>query len=269
MLFSVDVGNTQTTLGLFEEDGELLRQWRMATDATDTADELHARLHGFFAARGLGLDCIKYTSIASVVPMLTRNWVRVARDTGGHEPFVIDASRDCGIDVRMPVPSQVGADRIANAIAARESYGSPVIVVDFGTATNIDVVDANGSFRGGAIMPGVLSSAEALFSHAAKLSSVPLVKPEHALGTTTEEAIQSGIVLGAAAQAEGLVRRIIDELATESPTMPRPTVVGTGGYATEVARATDLFDVVDPELTIRGIYLITAHAYAKHMARER
>ena len=142
-------------------------------------------------------------------------------------------------------------------------------MVDFGTATNIDVVDANGSFRGGAIMPGVLSSAEALFSHAAKLSSVPLVKPENALGTTTEEAIQSGIVLGAAAQAEGLVSRIIDELATESPTMPRPTVVGTGGYATEVARATDLFDVVDPELTIRGIYLITAHAYAKHMARER
>ena len=148
----------------------------------------------------------------------------------------------------MPDPRQVGADRIANAIAARGTYGSPVIVVDFGTATNIDVVDQRGRYRGGAISPGLMLSANALFSRAARLASVPIEAPARTLGNSTESALQSGLVVGAAAQAEGLVARIRAELGA-----PDATVVGTGGLAGTVAQATDLFDAVDPDLTLRGI----------------
>lgn len=191
MLLTVDVGNTQTTLGLFDADGTLRRQWRMATDHTDTADELHERLYGYFLMFGLTLQSVTDVAIASVVPILTQEWQYMMSNLlMAEDVLLVDATRDCGIRIDMPDPHQVGADRIANAVAARERYGSPVIVVDFGTATNIDVVDAAGAFRGGAIMPGLLSSAQSLFAHAARLSSVPLVVPPHALGTTTETAVQ-------------------------------------------------------------------------------
>ena len=268
MFLSVDIGNTQTTLGLFQLDGTLLRQWRMATDHTDTADELHERLFGYFQMFGLSLSDVTDVAVAGVVPILSQSWQRMLREVVGSEPLMVDATRDCGIAINMPNPREVGADRIANAISARNTYGAPVIVVDFGTATNIDVVDASGAFRGGAIMPGLLLSAQSLFSRAAKLSSVPLVPPERTLGDTTESAVQSGIVVGAAAQAEGLVRRIQDELAAEGTDVPRATVVGTGGFSSTIAEATDLFDAVDPDLTIRGIYQIWRHAVEKHASRE-
>ena len=267
MFLSVDIGNTQTTLGLFELDGTCLRQWRMATDRTDTADELHERLYGYFQMFGLSLSDVTDVAVAGVVPILSQSWQRMLREVVGTEPLMVDATRDCGIDINMPNPREVGADRIANALSVRITYGAPVIVVDFGTATNIDVVDAKGAFRGGTIMPGLLLSAQALFDRAAKLSSVPLVVPPHALGNSTETAVQSGVVIGAAAQAEGLVRRIQEELAAEGDNVPRATVVGTGGYATTIAEATDLFDAVDPDLTIRGIYQIWRHAVEKHLSR--
>lgn len=254
MILSIDVGNTQTTLALFSLDGTCERQWRMATAPSDTSDQLHARLHAYFQMFGLNLEDVTDVALASVVPILTQEWVRAVKNALGCEPLVIDARRDCGITVGLPNPTQAGADRIANALSARETYGAPVIVVDFGTASNIDVVDENGVFRGGCIMPGILLSAQALFSRAAKLSSVPLVVPPHTLGDSTETAVQSGIVIGAAAQAEGLVRRIKEELGR-----PDATVVGTGGYAKVIAEATDLFDAVDPDLTTRGIYLIWRH----------
>lgn len=267
MFLSVDIGNTQTTLGLFEPTGKLIRQWRMATDHTDTSDELHERLFGYFQMFGLSLSDVTDVALAGVVPILSQSWERMLREVVGTEPLMIDATRDCGIEVNMPNPREVGADRIANAVSARNTYGAPVIVVDFGTATNIDVVDASGAFRGGAIMPGLLLSAQSLFARAAKLSSVPLVMPPHALGNSTETAVQSGMVIGAAAQAEGLVRRIQDELATEGEDVPRATVVGTGGFSSTIAQATDLFDAVDPDLTIRGIYQIWRHAVQKHAER--
>lgn len=269
MFLSVDVGNTQTTLGLFEEDGSVTQQWRMATDRTDTADQLHGRLYGYFQMCGLSLDVVASVAIASVVPILAQSWQRMVRDALHTEPFMIDALRDCGISISMPDPRQVGADRIANALAARSTYGAPVIVVDFGTATNIDVVDWRGEFRGGAIMPGLLLSATSLFSRAAKLSSVPLVVPPRALGDSTETAVQSGIVIGAATQIEGLVERIQRELAEEGDDVPRATVVGTGGYSETIAQATEIFDALDPDITIRGIYQIWRHAVEKHAARQR
>ena len=267
MFLSVDVGNTQTTLGLFDEGGDVVRQWRMATDRTDTSDQLHETLYGYFQMLGLSLSGVEHVAIASVVPILAQSWQRMVRVAFGVEPLMIDATRDCGIPVTMPDPRQVGADRIANALAALTTYGAPVIVVDFGTATNIDVVDATGTFRGGAIMPGLLLSADSLFSRAAKLSSVPLVVPPRALGDSTETAVQSGIVIGAAAQIEGLVERIQQELAAEGSDVPRATVVGTGGYAETIAQATDLFDALDHDITIRGIYQIWVHAVEKRAAR--
>jgi type III pantothenate kinase len=271
VLLTVDVGNTQTTIGLFDEDGSLVRQWRMATDSTDTADELHERLFGYFQMFDLALDSVTDVAIASVVPILTQEWQYMMTNLlKAEDILIVDATRDCGIAIDMPDPRQVGADRIANALAARATYGAPVIVVDFGTATNIDVVDRAGNFRGGAIMPGLLLSAQSLFSRAAKLSSVPLVAPEHALGDSTETAVQSGIVIGAAAQAEGLVRRIMAELGETEKGLgaDQLTVVGTGGFSRVVAAATDVFDAIDPDLTVRGIYQIWKHRADKRASRE-
>lgn len=250
MFLAVDVGNTQATLGLLDREGRTVAGWRMSTVATDTSDMLHSRLWGFFQKDGLSLADVDAAGLACVVPVLTRAWDKcLSAVAGGRDRVcVLSPGSSYGMPVLMPDPRQVGADRIANALAARETYGAPVVVVDFGTATNIDVVDAGGAYRGGAISPGLMLSAGALFSHAARLASVPVEAPAHALGTTTEQAVQSGLVVGAAAQAEGLVARIEDELGIGDA-----TVVGTGGLARTVSQATDLFDAIDPDLTLRGI----------------
>ncbi|MBQ9059460.1 MAG: type III pantothenate kinase [Atopobiaceae bacterium] len=263
MLLCIDVGNTQTTIGLICEDHKLCRQWRMATSKSDTADQIRATLHGFFTMLDLDIHQVVDSAIASVVPTLGQSWERLLRDITGHDPLMVDATRDCGIDVALPYPQQIGADRIANAVSARDAYGAPVIVVDFGTATNIDVVDRTGAFRGGVIMPGLMLSANALFSYASRIASVPMVKPAHALGDTTDGAVQSGLVIGAAAMAEGLVSRIVSELGEE-----KVKVVATGGLASVVSEATDLFDTIDPDLTIRGIYQIWKHREEKRGAQD-
>lgn len=248
MLLTIDVGNTQTTIGLFDDNGSIETGWRMPTLHTDTSDSLRSRLHGYFVMDGYDYAAITDAAVASVVPVLTRAWLRCFQRMLGHDPLLVGPGAHCGMPINLQNPKRVGADRIANAVAAARRYGSPVIVVDFGTATNIDVVDQNGAYRGGTIGPGLILSADALFARAAKLSSVPIEMPAHALGDSTESALQSGLVIGAAAQAEGLVARIKDEL-----NIPSATVVGTGGLARTVSAATDLFDVIDADLTLRGI----------------
>lgn len=252
MLVSIDVGNTQTTLGLFSDDGtgDLIHAWRMSTTHADTADMLHARVVSYFDKDHIPLEELRFAALASVVPNLLRAWIRCFEQLLKIPLTVVESGNSYGMHVNMPIPTQVGADRIANALAARATYGSPVIVVDFGTATNIDVVDQHGSFRGGVISPGLILSAEALFARAAKLSSTPIIAPPYALGDTTERAIQSGLVIGAAAQTEGLVRRIIAELGLSEEEVP---VIGTGGLASTVSGATDIFTAIDPSLTLRGI----------------
>lgn len=254
MLVTVDVGNTQTTIGLFADDGTNLMCWRMPTLHTDTSDSLRSRLYGYFGMDGFDFGAIDDAAVASVVPVLTRAWLRCFQRVLGHDPLFVGPGASCDMPMNVQNPRKVGADRIANAAAAVRSYGAPVIVVDFGTATNIDVVDRSGAYRGGTIGPGLILSADALFARAAKLSSVPIEVPAHALGSGTEEALQSGLVIGAAAQAEGLVARIKEELGE-----PDATVVGTGGLARTVSAATDLFDVIDPDLTLRGIREIWAY----------
>lgn len=253
MLLTIDVGNTQTTIGLFAPDGKNVTCWRMPTQHADTSDSLRSRLHGYFVMDGYDVSAVHDAAVASVVPVLTRAWLRCFQRMLGHDPLIVGAGAHCGMPMTLKNPARVGADRIANAVAAIRRYGAPVIVVDFGTATNIDVVDRTGAYRGGTIGPGLMLSADALFSRAAKLSSVPIEAPAHALGDSTESALQSGLVIGAAAQAEGLVARIKDELD-----MADATVVGTGGLARTVGAATDLFDAIDSDLTLRGIREIWA-----------
>jgi type III pantothenate kinase len=251
MFLTVDVGNTQTTLGLLTQDGAVVEKWRMETRHTDTADTLEARIRAFFAMRDCSLAAISKTAIATVVPSLLHSWCRCLTRISGCEPHVVRAATLAPDIIDVPDPSAVGADRAANAVEALRLYGYPCIVVDFGTATNIDVIDARGRFVGGVISPGLMLSAESLFTRAARLSNVPIQMPDSVIGGTSETALQSGLVIGVAAQAEGLVARIKRELGVdECP------VVATGGLASTVSQATDCFTSVDPDLTLRGIYQI-------------
>lgn len=256
MFLAIDVGNSQTTIGVLD-GGTVCRRWRLKTDRLDTADELDAALRSFLALDGVELTSIEAAAVASVVPVLTDMWRIALEHALGEEPFVVSAADVRGIEVAMPYPTQIGADRIADAVEARATYGSPAIVVDFGTATNIDVVDAHGRYRGGCIAPGLMLSASALFEKAAKLASIPIEVPPAAIGDTTEHALQAGLVLGVAAQAEGLTSRIQAQLATEEGVerIDCP-IIATGGLARVIAQATDVFDAVDVDLTLRGIWRI-------------
>lgn len=246
MLLAIDMGNTQTALGLFDNE-ELLHSWRMPTDRTFTKDELHVRLLGYFHKDGFDLAQVNAIAFAGVVPQLMREWEGVAEVLNARLVVVGGATASV-TSIDAANPAEVGADRIANATAAAALYGSPSIVVDFGTATNIDVVNEQGAYIGGCIAPGIRVSLDALTARAARLASVPLEAPEQTVGRNTVEAVQSGTVIGAAAMAEGLVARIKRELGRDDA-----RVIATGGLARVVAEATDVFDVVDPQLTIKGI----------------
>lgn len=246
MLLAVDMGNTQTALGLFDGD-DLVHSWRMPTDRTFTADEVHMRLEGYFRMSGLDLSQVKAIAFAGVVPELSREWHAVAARLTA-TAVVVGTQTAQATKLRVANPAEVGADRIANAVAAETFYGAPAIVVDFGTATNIDVIDSEGYYIGGSIAPGIRISMDALTARASKLASVPLESPAHAIGRNTVECVQSGAVIGAAAMAEGLVTRIKNELGA-----PDARVIATGGLSSVVAQSTDVFDVIDNQLTLRGI----------------
>lgn len=250
MFLSVDVGNSQTAFGLFDEAGELAMSWRCQSDPKETSDELGLRLRGYLAMAGFGPKDVGKAGVASVVPGLERGWLR-ALGRLCESVGVVKPTMASPVEVALPLPQTLGADRLANAVAAMERYGAPVLVVDFGTATNIDVVDAAGRFVGGVISPGLMLSAEALFARAAKLANVAVECPPQVVGATSEEALQAGLVMGAAAQAEGLVARIQKELALSGC-----PVVATGGLARTVSRATSCFTAVDGDLTLRGIRLL-------------
>lgn len=246
MLLAIDVGNTQTVIGLFDGD-ELVTSWRIATDATATSDEIRIKLGGLFALNGWREAEVDAVGLASVVPPLTEAWTAVAGSAWGVDPVVIGPGVRTGLDIAVDDPSEVGADRIANAIAAIERFGAPVLVVDFGTATTIDVIDGRSRYRGGTISPGVETSADALFAQAARLYKVDLDTPGHTIGTNTRDSIQAGVILGEAARIDGLVDRIVAELGEE------PRVVATGGLAARVASVSRTIEEVDESLTLLGI----------------
>ncbi|MFR1637723.1 MAG: type III pantothenate kinase, partial [Eggerthellaceae bacterium] len=188
MLLAIDVGNTQTVVGIYQ-DGSLQYRWRVATNKSHTSDELRVKLVPLLAPEGLKLDDVRGVALASVVPALTMAWCAAAYRMIGKDALVCSAETAGSLfEADYPNPHEIGADRVADAVAAKALYGAPVIVVDFGTATNMEVVDADGRFIGGVIAPGVETSASALFSHATKLGAIDLVDPHTAIGHNTEEA---------------------------------------------------------------------------------
>ena len=243
-LLAVDVGNTQTALGLFE-NGELSRRWRLATEPQRTGDEL-----GLFLGGLLDLSSIEGISLASTVPSLVRSYEELATGAGV-TLLVLGPGTKTGIPIRYDDPREVGPDRIANAVAARERYGAPAIVVDFGTSTNFDVVSTGGEYVGGVLAPGIEVSMNALFERAARLVKVDFVAPETAIGKTTESALRSGLVYGFAGQVDGIVERIRAELGA-----PDAPVIGTGGLAELIAPHARTVGRVDPFLTLEGLKLV-------------
>lgn len=244
MLLTVDVGNTQTALGLYGAS-ELADHWRLATERSTTADELGVLLSGL-----LDFDAVDGICLASTVPVLVREWEALA-DKWAHAPLlVVGAGVKTGIPIRYDDPREVGPDRIVNAVAAKARYGSPVIVVDFGTSTNFDVVSPEGEYVGGVLAPGVEISMEALFSRAARLVKVDYAAPSAVIGKTTVAALQSGLVYGFAGQVDGIVGRIREELGAEA------RAVATGGLADLVAPHSRTIERVDPFLTLEGLRLV-------------
>ncbi len=250
MLLVIDVGNTQTVIGVYDRS-ELLHMWRLSTEKHNTADELRLKAEPLIERAGISLNSVSGAALASVVPPLTQSWRAAIKDMIGFEPVVCSADAAGALfDAEYPNPSEIGADRIADAVAARALYGSPVVIVDFGTATNIEVVDKDGRFVGGVIAPGVETSASALFSHATKLAATELVDPRTAIGKSSTEAIQAGIVYGEIDRVDGLVRRIFKQLGYKA------AVVATGGLAPRMAPLSSTITETNPELTLGGLRLV-------------
>ncbi|MGH3109442.1 MAG: type III pantothenate kinase [Gaiellaceae bacterium] len=244
MLLAVDVGNTQTALGLYSGD-ELADHWRLATERSTTADELGVLLGGL-----LDFDAVDGICLASTVPVLVREWEALASKWADAQLLVVGPGVKTGIPIRYDDPREVGPDRIVNAVAAKERYGPPVIVVDFGTSTNFDVVSPEGEYVGGVIAPGIEISMEALFARAARLVKVDYTAPPSAIGKTTVGGLQSGLVYGFAGQVDGIVGRIREELGAEA------RVVATGGLADLVAPHSRAIERVDAFLTLDGLRLV-------------
>lgn len=249
MLLTVDIGNTQTAMGLFEGE-ELVAHWVFTTRAQDTADEVQFVLDGQFMLHDIDVASCRNVVIASVVPALTEIWATVARRVTGHEPIVVGPGIKTGLAMRYDNPAEVGADRVADALAAIDRVGAPCVVVDLGTTTNIEVIDKNGHFLGGIIAPGMGTGANSMFSHAARLPQVDIVEPEHAIGTNTVDAMRSGIVFGEVSRIDGLVRRIFDELGYETP------VIATGGFSGMISELSETITLRDPRLTLHGLRLV-------------
>ena len=244
MLLAVDVGNTQTVFGLYEGPG-LGERWRIATEAQRTGDELGALLADFLDFAALDGICLSCT-----VPRLIREYEHVAERWVKAPLLVIGPGIKTGIPVQHDAPHEIGPDRIVNAVAAKEKYGSPAIVVDFGTSTNFDVVSPAGEYVGGVLAPGVEVSMDALFARAARLVKVDYVEPPAAIGKSTATALQSGLVYGFAGQVDGIVDAIRRELGTEA------TAIATGGLADLIAPHSRTIGKVDPFLTLDGLRIV-------------
>jgi type III pantothenate kinase len=245
VLLAVDVGNTQTVFGLFDGP-ELTQQFRVGTDRSHTGDELAVMLRAF-----VDLDSLEGIVLCSSVPQLVHEYQAFADRWTGAELLSLGPGVPTGVRIRYDDPREVGPDRIANAVAARERHGTPAVVVDFGTSTNFDVVSAEGDFVGGVLAPGIEVSMDALFARAARLPKVPFEAPDRVISQTTTAALQSGLVYGFAGQVDAIVERIRAELGA-----PDAPVVATGGLAELIAPHTRTITSVDPELTLQGLRLV-------------
>lgn len=249
MLLAIDIGNTNITIGVFE-DSRLKGTWRIATGVHRMPDEYASLILNLFERHGIGASQVTDVVLCSVVPPLVGVFEEVCRRYLKVSPLVVEAGVKTGVRISMDNPREVGADRIVNAVAAHHLYGGPVIVIDLGTATTFDAVSKEGDYLGGAIAPGIAIATEALFTRTAVLPRVELTHPKRAIGRNTVAAMQSGIVFGYAGLIEGVVGRIKQELGGAV------RVVATGGYAELLARETQVIEVVNPNLTLEGLRLI-------------
>jgi len=249
MLLAVDVGNTNTVLGIFQGE-ELVRSWRVKTDPRTTADELWLQYHALVADFE-----ITALSICSTVPATLRELRTMIATYFSEIPTtIVEPGIKTGVPLLVDNPKEIGADRIVNTLAAHTLYGGPAIVVDFGTSTNLDVVSPKGEFLGGALAPGIEISVDALAARAAQLRKVELIRPKNVIGKNTVEALQSGTIFGFAGQVDGLVDRIVAELALSYD--GAPTVIATGGLAPLIIGVAETIDEHEPDLTLIGLRLI-------------
>jgi type III pantothenate kinase len=249
VLLAIDVGNTQTHLGMFRDD-QLVEHWRFATVRFATADELASRVASLLDLRDLRLRDADAAIVSSVVPTLAHEYEQLmARYLDGNGALV-GPSLKTGMPIRIDTPQELGADRLVNAVAAFDRVGGACIAVDFGTAINYDVVSSRGEYLGGVISPGIEISLEALAARAARLPRVDIEEPRHAIGKGTQEAIQSGVVYGFAGQVDGILGRLREELGEEA------TAIATGGFAASIVPFCEQVDEVDDLLTLTGLKLI-------------
>ena len=253
MLLAIDVGNTNIVLGVF--DGKtLVQSWRLQTLRERTSDELGLLFEGLFSHSRLDATAVTGIILGSVVPPLTGTTCVMVESYFGRQALVVDPARNTGMPILYDNPSEVGADRIVNAIAAYERFGTgrsrPLIVCDFGTATTLDAVTAAGEYLGGAICPGITISADALFQRAARLPRIDVRKPARVVGRTTVGAMESGLFYGYVGMVEGLVRRMGDELGGNA------LCIATGGLAAVIAPETALIEHVDIDLTLHGLRIV-------------
>jgi type III pantothenate kinase len=249
VLIAIDVGNTQTVMGLYDGD-ELVDSWRLSTVRERTADEYRLFFAGLLRQDGYHLEDVDGVALSSVVPTAKLAMIEVARGLVDGPLVVVGPGTRTGLPINIDNPREVGADRVVNSVAASHRYGTPVIVVDFGTATNMDVVDESGAYVGGIIAPGLEISQNALIEATAALRRVELVQPRSGVGKNTVEAIQGGLLFGHAGLVDGIVTRILAELPSE------PTVVATGGLASTIVPHCSTVDIVDDSLTLDGLRLI-------------
>jgi type III pantothenate kinase len=249
VLLAVDVGNTQTHLGLYREE-DLVRHWRFATVRFATADELATVVDGMLRLSGSGLKEVDQAIVSSVVPSLAQEYEQLIERYLDGQGALVGPSLKTGMPIRIDRPQELGADRLVNAVAAFDRVGGACIAVDFGTAINYDVVSSEGEYLGGVISPGIEISLEALASRAARLPRVDIEAPRHAIGKGTHEAIQSGVVYGYAGQVDAILGRLREELGEEA------TAIATGGFAKAIVPHCEEVDEVDDLLTLTGLKLV-------------
>lgn len=249
MLLVMDVGNTNVVIGIFEGE-KLCHQWRISTSRNKTEDEYGTLITMFLQREGINVEDIEDVIISSVVPPIMYSLERMVHKYFNRKPLVVGPGVKTGLNIKVDNPKEVGADRIVNAVAAIAEYGTPLIIVDLGTATTFCVINEEGTYLSGAITPGIMISMEALYQNAAKLPKVEFAKPESVIGRNTVMAMQSGLYYGYIGLIDGLVNRMKQQLSKE------PKVIVTGGLADYISKDSETIDLVDPDLTLKGLRII-------------
>ena len=249
MLLAIDVGNTNTSLGVYDDD-RLVAHWRLTTARERTVDEYGVHSRNLFELAGLDFKAITAVAVASVVPPLNFTLRRMAEVYFHRSPLFVDHTTNTGVPILYDPPSDVGADRIVDAVAAVHKYGSPCIIVDFGTATTFDAINERGEYLGGVITPGITISSDALFARTARLPRVEIKRPSSVIGSSTVGSMQSGLYYGYAGLVDGILKRMREELGLKTK------VIATGGLAPLIATGSDFIEEIDDTLTLEGLRLV-------------